>query len=203
MSSPTLPLFPLGVVLFPGSALPLYVFEERYKLLIGAGLEFGINLTENGNLAEVGCTARVREVVRRYGDGSFDVIVGGIRRYELVEFHKDRAPYYVGTVLFREQQPEQRDQVLLKETIALYNEAVRVVYKDGRFVIREESEQQLYSYRIAQKIGLDLPKRQLLLEVDSENRRLEILRTYLKDVLPRLENAAEVDNVARNDGYLS
>ncbi|MDH4070835.1 MAG: LON peptidase substrate-binding domain-containing protein [Ignavibacteria bacterium] len=207
MSSTMLPLFPLGVVLFPGSALPLHIFEERYKLLVGqssqTGAEFGVNLTENGNLSEVGCTARVRDVVRRFEDGSFDVIVDGIRRYDLLEFHKDRAPYYVGTVVFREPSQEERDRALLSETLALYNKLVRVVYKDGRFVIDEEEADQVHSYRIAQKVGLDLATRQHLLEVDSENERLELLRAYLKDFLPRLENAAEVDKVARNDGYVS
>ena len=58
-----LPLFPLQVVLFPGSALPLHIFEDRYKLLIGRSLveksEFGINFVNGSALADVGCTALV------------------------------------------------------------------------------------------------------------------------------------------------
>jgi len=50
-----LPLFPLNTVLFPGMVLPLHVFEDRYKQMIGACLEddsgFGVVLIRSGEEA--------------------------------------------------------------------------------------------------------------------------------------------------------
>jgi len=207
MSHVQLPLFPLGVVLFPGSALPLHIFEERYRLLVGqssrTGAEFGINFTRKGNLSRIGCTARVREVVRRYEDGSFDVIVEGVRRFSVVEFHRDQAPYVIGRVEFIEQAQEHEDTGLITETLELYNRLVGIVYRDEDFQLTREGGASPLSFRMAQKAGLDLASRQHLLEVDSENERLEWLRSHLTLFLPKLENAAEIDRIARNDGYVS
>ena len=87
MSEQLLPLFPLQVVLFPHSLLPLHIFEDRYKLLIRECVtektEFGINLVQDGTLADVGCTAVVTTIVRRYDDGKMDIVVQGRQRYLL------------------------------------------------------------------------------------------------------------------------
>jgi len=194
----------LGVVLFPKSALPLHIFEERYKILINLavdkGIEFGINLTENGVMARVGCTARVREVIRRYEDGKLDIVVEGGTRYALLEFHEDKAPYFVGTVERREE-TEETDRKVLQEAIAWYNRLMDAVYGEGSFQMRAD-EGGMVSFRMAQKSGLDLSSRQHLLEVDSENSRLKWLLTHFREVLPKLEHEAEVKTIIRNDGYL-
>jgi ATP-dependent Lon protease len=200
-----LPLFPLGVVLFPDSSLPLHIFEERYKILIRLaveqGTEFGINLVENGVMARIGCTARVRDVLRRYDDGRMDIVVEGKRRYELVEFHDDRAPYFVGSVVYADPRPG-CDPTILAETLALYNKMMGVIYRDGAFQIGVDSGEGALSFRMAQKAGLDLADRQRLLEEDSEDIRLQWLLGWFRSVIPKLENAAVTERIVRNDGYL-
>ncbi|HMK38660.1 MAG TPA: LON peptidase substrate-binding domain-containing protein, partial [Bacteroidota bacterium] len=75
-----LPLFPLNVVLFPRSALPLHIFEERYKVLINEcverGTPFGVALAREKGMADVGCSAVVSSVTRRYDDGRMDIVAG-------------------------------------------------------------------------------------------------------------------------------
>ena len=205
MTERLLPLFPLGVVLFPKSALPLHIFEERYKILIGLALEkgtdFGINLLENGEMARVGCTARVRDVLQRYDDGRLDIVVEGGRRYELMRFHEDKAPYFVGTVQYIEP-GSGYDREILAETVALYNRMMSIVHRRGEFQIDPRAADEMPSFRMAQKAGLSLKARQSLLEVDSETARLRWLLEWLKGVIPKLETAAEIDKIVRNDGYL-
>ena len=200
-----LPLFPLGVVLFPKSALPLHIFEERYKILINLALEdgtdFGINLVENGVMAKVGCTARVRDVLRQYDDGKMDIVIEGERRYEVVRFHEDKAPYFVGTVVYPQQEPGY-DRALLTETVTLYNRLMATVYKGGDFQLRGDVAEDMPSFRMAQKAGLDLAARQQLLEEDSETGRLRRLLNWFREVIPKLENAVEIDRIVHNDGYL-
>ncbi len=135
MAEEMLPLFPLNVVLFPGSALPLHIFEDRYKILVREcsekrGMEFGINRVEGERLSSIGCTAVVREVVKRYEDGRFDIIADGMRRYQLQGLDQGKTPYYVGRVTFLEDEKDEVDAALLNETTDLYNRLVTSVYED-------------------------------------------------------------------------
>ncbi|GAA3389893.1 LON peptidase substrate-binding domain-containing protein [Cryptosporangium minutisporangium] len=96
----TIPLFPLGTVLFPGVVLPLHIFEPRYRALtrdlMTAGpdaRQFGVCAIRQGwevgddavtALYEVGCTAELRQV-HPYRDGRFDVVTAGRDRFRLLE----------------------------------------------------------------------------------------------------------------------
>jgi Lon protease-like protein len=68
-----IPLFPLNVVLMPGTPLPLHIFEERYKQMVDecleSGAEFGMVLADESGTRQVGCTAKIVELVQRYDDG--------------------------------------------------------------------------------------------------------------------------------------
>jgi len=107
-----LPLFPLGMVLFPGLVLPLHVFEERYQVLVRDLLElpederqFGVVAIRQGRevgsdgitaLHEIGCTARLRQVAQ-HEDGRYDLVTVGAERFRLTALHDDR-PYFTGDV---------------------------------------------------------------------------------------------------------
>src|SRR3712207_3404751 len=102
-----LPLFPLRVVLFPGMRLPLHIFEDRYKLMIGTCMvtdrTFGVALirsgSEVGGPAEVhpiGTTARIVEV-ERLPEGRLNLVAVGVDRFEIVERYADQ-PYASGLV---------------------------------------------------------------------------------------------------------
>jgi uncharacterized protein len=104
-----LPLFPLNTVLLPGVALPLHIFEARYRLMIGRCLErrepFGVVLIRQGQetgsgeirLADVGTVARIRQA-SRYADGRMDLVTVGIRRFRIDTLHAGREPYLLGEV---------------------------------------------------------------------------------------------------------
>jgi Lon protease-like protein len=206
---PTIGLFPLNIVLFPGSSYPLHIFEQRYKMLIGesvaSGSEFGINLVliEDGKMFQVGCMARVSRVLETYEDGKMDIIVSGTRRYMIDEYHSDQKPYLVAdTEPFDDTDPLP-DHELLVPTIALYNQLVEAVYGGAE----EKLDPAVWSgggaaFRIAQKSGLDLVLRQQLLEMRSESERLRFLLNYLNDVVPRIKQIEEIQNLTRNDGYV-
>src|SRR5260221_3575683 len=95
----TLPLFPLGTVLYPGLVLPLHVFEDRYKQLVRDLLKepeprrFGVIAIRVGretgiggvsSLHEVRCTATVREVVEA-DNGQYDLATVGTDRFRLAQ----------------------------------------------------------------------------------------------------------------------
>jgi Lon protease-like protein len=103
MASPMrdFPLFPLPMVLLPTEVVPLHIFEERYKEMIGLCLEeereFGIVWLADDGLREIGCTAGVAEVLERMDDGRMNILVRGGTPFRLLEKQEDQA-YPAGTV---------------------------------------------------------------------------------------------------------
>src|SRR5450432_4457340 len=90
-----LPLFPLQVVLLPGSQLPLHIFEDRYKEMIAEVLrdkiEFGVVLANERGIVNTGCTATIERVLREYPDGRLDILAVGRRRFEIERVNEERA----------------------------------------------------------------------------------------------------------------
>ena len=95
MQDGLLPLFPLQVVLLPGSQLPLHIFEDRYKEMIGEvlrdKLEFGVVLASEKGIVNTGCTATVDRVLREYPDGRLDILTRGRRRFEILLLNDERS----------------------------------------------------------------------------------------------------------------
>ena len=90
-----LPLFPLDLVLLPGSPLPLHIFEPRYKEMISECLEqkkpFGIVRASDEGVADIGCTAEILSVTKKYDDGRMDILARGVDRFEVLEVNEERA----------------------------------------------------------------------------------------------------------------
>jgi hypothetical protein len=101
-----LPLFPLHTVLCPGIALPLHIFEDRYRALVRDCVEgaapFGIVLIRDGrevgggsiSFSAIGTLAEIREA-RRHPDGRYDLLVVGTKRFAITDVTTDREPYLV------------------------------------------------------------------------------------------------------------
>src|SRR3954447_10414616 len=111
------PLFPLGIVLLPSEAVPLHIFEERYKLMIGECLdsdsEFGIVWLSDDGLRDVGCTARVTQVLDRFDDGRMNILVTGGTPFRLLR-RIDDLPYPAAEVELLDR-AEYGDEALLAE----------------------------------------------------------------------------------------
>ena len=201
-------LFPLNIVVFPESSVPLHIFEPRYKELVNTALDghkdFGINLVDSARLYQTGCTVEVSEISRRYPDGRLDVIVTGKQRYTLRSLREGEELYYVGIVdYFSDDEDEPVDTSLRAECITLYNELIEIVYPGAadEYVLDVVSTV-VASFVIAQKAGLDILRKQELLEIRSENRRLEILQDYMERLLPDLREKRRLQDVIMSDGYI-
>ena len=81
MAMELIPLFPLSVVLLPSMPLPLHIFEDRYKEMMSedypAKGEFGVVFAKDDGIVNIGCTATVERVMRRYDDGRLDLLAIG------------------------------------------------------------------------------------------------------------------------------
>jgi Lon protease-like protein len=195
--STTMPLFPLGTVLYPGLLLPLHIFEERYRQLVrdlldGPELrEFGVIAIRKGRetgvegvsaLYQIGCAAALRQVAR-HDDGRFDVVVAGTQRFRLLGLGQSR-PYLQGEI-----------ELLAEETgdeaaAALAARAVQRAFRDYLDVLATQGsarvdvpdlpdEPVLLSYLVAASMIVDLGDRQVMLAEPDAASRLAAERTLL------------------------
>jgi Lon protease-like protein len=197
------PLFPLGLVLIPHELVPLHIFEERYKLMIGEcleqGTEFGIVWLSDDGLKEIGCSARVSKVLERFEDGRLNVLVEGTTPFRLVR-RIDDLPYPAGDVEPLMDDPEEPDDA---EAIA----SARKRYADLVAEVTDERPEpgalaKLDAYGMAATLDVALEAKQMLLELRSERARLEQLEGLFAEALGRIRHAERAAERARGNGSL-
>src|ERR1700722_19394604 len=182
--SQSLPLFPLGTVLYPGLVLPLHIFEERYRELVRDLLDgpepqqFGVIAIREGRetgiagvraLHEIGCTAILRQVDEQE-DGRYNLVTVGADRFRLLRLDDSR-PYL------------QAEVDLLPDDTG-EEEAARLAVTAARGAPGPPSpelpgEPVLLSYVVAASVVVDLPDKQALLAEPDALRRLTAERTLL------------------------
>src|SRR5919202_4741735 len=180
------PLFPLGLVALPSEMIPLHIFEERYKTMIGHCLEedaeFGIVWLADDGLRPVGCACEIAEVLERMDDGRINLIARGTRPFELRERH-DGLPYPAGTVEFLDDRDEEADEAVAAEAHAAYLELVKEA--TDRTPDPEEVRA-MSAYEMAATVEFGLDAKQGLLDLRSETARLRLLARPVPAPLRRL-----------------
>jgi len=197
----SLPLFPLGLVLYPGERLPLHIFEERYKELTHYCLDhdvaFGIVLVDDGSLADVGTTARIERIVKRYEDGRMDIVVEGEERFELRSVH-DRKSYYTADVTLLEDDPS-LDASLKERAITQHMKLLELAGRTVRPDVYDNVER--LSFMLAQNAGLDAEQKQEVLARDSENERVEYLIRHFESLIPKVEQEDDMRRRIQSNGH--
>ena len=197
-----LPLFPLQVVLLPGSELPLHIFEDRYKEMIGEVIhnrqEFGVVLANDKGIVNTGCTATVDKVLRQYPDGRMDILTHGRRRFEIVTLNDERA-YLRGEVeFFDDDESAPPSAELQKRAIDGYNELQAI--GSHQPLENEEAMNPQLSFRLAQPVA-DIAFRQALLATRNEADRLRQIAEFLPTFLIRQRKIQHVKEVAPRNGH--
>jgi Lon protease-like protein len=197
-----IPLFPLDVVLFPGTPLPLHIFEPRYKEMIGECLAqnraFGVVRANDQGLADVGCTAEVVSVVKEYPDGQLDIVAEGRKRFELVRVDQKRS-FLRGEVLMIEDEPGTVSQEVKTRVTALHSELLAMA---GAKQDLSGADPAQLSFYLAGSLPLDLDFKQKLLVLLSEAQRLALLIDYLEKIIPNLHRASQARAKAGGNGHV-
>jgi Lon protease-like protein len=195
------PLFPLGLVLLPGEVLPLHIFEERFKQMIGECLdeerEFGILWLADDELKQVGCAARITRVLERFDDGRLNILVEGTTPFRLERRIGDM-DYPAGDVELLDDAPD-ADEEALERTRKTYGDLVEEV-TDSR--PEPETLAGLGAYGMAATVDINAAAKQVLLELRSEPARLEQLDALFTEALQRIRTAARVAEQASGNGHL-
>jgi ATP-dependent Lon protease len=208
-----IPLFPLNVVLLPGADLPLHIFEPRYRQMVSRCLEdkseFGMLLAVPKGIVQVGCTAEITQLVKRYEDGRMDILTAGRSPFRVVELFTvegsdpDDNPLLEGDVDYLDDRDGRTDPQIRQELVDLYETCYTIVFGDYPRNVRCDAptdEPECLSYCVAANLPLDLLWKQQILELRTESDRQERLVRYLRQLAPHLQKSEALRQHAGGNG---
>ena len=183
-----IPLFPLEMVLLPGMAVPLHIFESRYKNMIGRCLkeriEFGIVLAQHRSAVAVGCTAEITRKIRDYSDGRMDIIADGRAIFRIIDLLSEKE-YHEAVVDYLPEDATPQDGLKESELIEIFQECHLLLF-GHQWPGAEPRDSVPLAYRMAARLPLDVRERQKILEERNEQARREFLLKYSSELLPKL-----------------
>jgi len=200
--SPLLPLFPLDVVLLPGTPLPLHIFEPRYREMISECLDrsqhFGVLRGKEQDLAEIGCTAEILTVTKKYPDGRMDIVTEGRARFEVLHLNQERS-FLQAEVLYLHDEPDVASQQEIAQAVKLHGEIMTLAGAEPEKSF--EVDEGLLSFHLAGSLPLDLDFKQALLMMKSEAERLRAIISFFENILPNMRRTVHVRRKAGGNGH--
>jgi uncharacterized protein len=202
---PVIPIFPLDLVLLPTAPLPLHIFEPRYKEMIGECLEtrteFGIVRAKEEEIEQVGCTAEITELTRKYDDGRMDITVAGRSRFEIDEMIPGRS-FMQAHVTFVPDEQEIGDSESARRALEFHRELLHFMDQEIEVEVDDDDLNipQL-SYRLAGPLPIDLDFKQALLAMTGEPERIQGLIRFYERILPRLRIVTKAREKAGGNGH--
>jgi Lon protease-like protein len=194
------PLFPLGTVALPHELVPLHIFEDRYRTMIGEcmerGSEFGIVWAADEGVRPIGCAMEITEVLERMEDGRLNILTRGTRPFRIVDEQHD-LPYPAGTVEFLTDKSEQADP----KTKAAAQEAYGSLVEQATDRAPDADELgSMSAYEMAATVDFGLEAKQGLLDLRSENARLRLVTRLFRAASKRLDFIERAQARARSNG---
>ncbi|MFO7523916.1 MAG: LON peptidase substrate-binding domain-containing protein [Ignavibacteriaceae bacterium] len=203
-----IPIFPLQLVVFPNSSYPLHIFEERYRRLLNKCLNDGsgfiIVSKFNNSISDVGVFVRVSNVIKKYNTGESDIIVRGVKRYQIGDVSKHPDGYLEAVVEEYDDDDATIDFTLLEEMKEKFEEILNKAnfHLDDSFWKRFK-ETETKSFKVAEKSGLTLEQQQELLILKEENLRLSYLIDYFNKLNAHISESSFIKQIVMSDGYLN
>lgn len=193
--SSLLPIFPLELVLLPGVPLPLHIFEPRYQEMIAECLEqkkpFGVVRASSDGVADIGCTAEIMSVTKKYDDGRMDILTRGVERFEVIQVNEERSFLQAEISVVEdedEDEPGKAPAEMVTQAVRLHAEIAKLA---GAEPSGPDEHASNLSFLLAGSLPLDLDFKQSLLSTLSEAKRLEAVVGYLDAILPGLRRASK------------
>ncbi|SJZ32445.1 LON peptidase substrate-binding domain-containing protein [Sediminibacterium ginsengisoli] len=198
-----IPIFPLGIVVYPGEYVNLHIFEDRYKQLVNdchkSGKPFGIPVVVKDRLEESGTLVSITEIVTTYPDGKMDIRIRGEQVFNVLEVIPSVPDkLYQGAIVSYPANSERKNRVALVQVLA----ALQLLHKLlGVAKDFKKKEQDLVSYDLAHHAGLALEEEYELLCLLHESQRLEYLKRHLDKALPMLAGMEDLKERIKLNGH--
>jgi Lon protease-like protein len=201
-----IPLFPLGLVLFPGMPLSLHIFEERYKLMVNECLdqkkEFGIVFFNGHQIQDIGCSAVIMRVLKEYSDGKLDIICVGKKRFFIKKLLESKA-YLESEVIFFDDESEKISrewQDIAARGINLLWQTESIPPKEEGLRLLKKLDYKGISFLIAGSDGFTPEEKQVFLEMTSTLDRLQKGIHSLEKIMERNLISQEIQKIIGGNG---
>jgi uncharacterized protein len=199
-----IPIFPLGIVVFPGESLNLHIFEPRYKQLINEchkeNKPFGIPTVIDNKLNEMGTLVRITEMVQVYESGEMDIKTEGLRVFRVLEMIRTVPDkLFSGAIVnYPENGGGAGKRDLMQKVVKAVRELHRLLNISKDF---SKPDEDLVSYDIAHHAGLSLEEEYEMLGLMLEEQRQEYLKRHLAKVLPVIAEMETLKERVKLNGH--
>lgn len=198
-----IPIFPLGIVVYPGEQLNLHIFEPRYKQLINECYAdkkpFGIPSVIENRLQDFGTMVTIQEITTVHENGEMDIKTAGQKVFRILEVIKEiPEKMYSGAIVNYPANHETGSDEMMRRVINSIKELHKLLKVDKDF---KKEDTQLNSYDVAHHIGLSLQEEYELLGLMHERQRQEYLKRHLTKVIPMVAEMEQLKKKVKLNGH--
>ncbi len=198
-----IPIFPLGIVVYPGEDLNLHIFEPRYKQLIAECYEqkkaFGIPAVIENKLQENGTLVQITEITTVHENGEMDIKTRGTEVFRILELIREiPGKLYSGAIVNYPHNHLQGKPELMRKVMASLRDLLGLLKVDKDF---SKADDEIVSYDVAHHAGLTLKQEYELLGLFDERQRQEYLKRYLAKVIPTVASMEQLKEKIKLNGH--
>jgi hypothetical protein len=198
-----IPIFPLGIVVYPGEELNLHIFEPRYKQLINDCTQnkkpFGIPPVLNNTVGEVGTLVEIVEITEQYESGEMDIKTKGLNVFRILEIVKPLPDkLYSGAIVTYPENETIGNSILMSKLLLAIRQLHTLIKVEKTF---KKPDEALLSYDVAHHAGLSLEGEYELLQLMKELQRLEYLKQHISKILPVLSEVETLKDRIQLNGH--
>lgn len=198
-----IPIFPLGIVVYPGEKLNLHIFEPRYKQLINechsTQKPFGIPTVIENKLQDFGCMVEITELSKVHENGEMDIKTKGVKVFRILEIIKEIPDKLYNGAIVNYPDNYKKVNVEVMRKLLKSVEELHQILKVSKEFKKEAGE--INSYDVAHHIGLSLEEEYELLGLLDERQRMEYLKRHLAKVIPLLTGMEELKEKIKLNGH--
>jgi len=198
-----IPIFPLGIVVYPGENLNLHIFEPRYKQLItechSQKKQFGIPTVIENRLQDYGSLVELIEVTKVHENGEMDIKTRGSRVFRILEVIKEVPDkLYSGAIVNYPETNEEGNRELMKKVMNSIRELHKLLRVDKDF---KKNDEDVKAYDVAHHVGLSLEEEYEMLHLLQERQRQEYLKRHLTKVIPLVAEMEQLREKIKLNGH--
>jgi len=198
-----IPIFPLGIVVYPGESLNLHIFEPRYKQLINECHKesklFGISAIINNHLQDFGTLVKVMEIIKVNENGEMDIKTEGEKVFRILEVIKEIPDkLYSGAIVTYPNNHDKGNIAFMQVIIKSIRELHRLLNISKDF---KKKDKEITAYDVAHHVGLSLQEEYELLNLMDERQRMEYLKRHLAKVIPMVAEMESLKEKIKLNGY--
>ena len=198
-----IPIFPLGIIVYPGEDLNLHIFEPRYKQLIKECYEqkkaFGIPAVIENKLQEHGTLVQIMELSKLHDNGEMDIKTQGIQVFRILELIKEIPDkLYSGAIVSYPATHEHGKPELMRKVMKGIHDLHKLLKVNKEF---KKPDEEIRCYDIAHHVGLSLKQEYELLGLFDERQRQEYLKRHLAKVIPTVAVMEQLKEKIKLNGH--